>query len=101
MSIKMKKKGYQPDVYIEPGSIELDATDPYDMDVRAAANQLALKGDVHAAYEYVIFNAGLKTTQPVTIPTVCFSKKGHADMEVSQNNHALIDALTKSGWKVT
>ena len=100
MSVKLKKGRFEPDVYVEPGTYNLDATDAFDMDVRAAANQIALKGDPGAAVEYLNFAVGINTTEPVKIPMVTFAKAKCDNKEVSENNHAMINALTASGWKI-
>ena len=86
---------------MEKGSYRLNADDPFDMDVRAAANEIALRGDPEAAIEYLVFAQSMDTVVPVKIPTVTFSKKDHADMEVSPNAASLIDALIKSGYKIS
>lgn len=101
MALKSARSKYEPDQFIEEGAYKLNANDPFDMDVRAAANELALRGDPSAAVQYLIFAKSMETQKPVVIPTITFAKKGSDDKEVSQNATTLIDALIKSGWKVS
>ena len=99
--LKGARDKYKPSVYVEKDAYRLDPNDPFDMDVRAAANEIALRGDPEAAIEYLVFAQSMNTVATVKIPTVTFSKKGQPDKEVSQNASVMIDALIKSGWKVS
>ena len=99
--LKKARDKYSPSVYVEKDSFVFDESDPFDMDGRATADEIARRGDPEASIEYLVFRSSMKTQKPITIPTVTFSKKGHADKEVSQNNHAMIEALLKSGYKIS
>ena len=101
MALKSGRDKYKPSVYVEKESFSLDATDPFDMDTRAAANEIALRGDPEGAIEYLVFASSMKTVAPVKIPSITFSKKGAEDKVVSQNDKVMIEALLKSGYKIS
>lgn len=101
MGLKSGRDKYKPSVYVDKESFKFDSTDPFDMDTRAAANEIALRGDPEGAIEYLVFASSMHTVTPVKVPQITFSKKGSDDKVVSKNDKVMIDALLKSGYKIS
>jgi len=85
--------------FLEKGQFELDPNNKYDMEARAVANQLWLRGDVKGAMGFLTLHKAIRIInyKPVKVEMITFNKKGKIK-EVPKNCKAVINALIKSGW---
>ena len=99
MGLKSSRTPYQPDVYLEPKSVQFDPESVDDMNTLHKIRTAVERGDQEVAANLITLHKSIKLVEPVEPIKTFILKKGKETMEIPMNAE-LLERLQKDGFKV-